>query len=66
MSNYESISQRAYALWEAAGKPEGKENEHWLQAEEEVKRQQQPLQRGKKNGSAEEMEERRGRRVFSL
>ena len=32
------VRQRAYALWEAAGCPEGREEEHWLQAEEEIRR----------------------------
>lgn len=27
------IRERAYALWEAAGRPEGCDLEHWLQAE---------------------------------
>jgi Protein of unknown function (DUF2934) len=36
MSNYENISKRAYELWEQAGKPEGQQTEHWLQAEHEA------------------------------
>jgi len=65
MSNYEAIAQRAYELWEIAGKPEGKETEHWLQAEAEVNRQQS--HRGRKIGtSPEAMEVRRGKRVFAL
>jgi hypothetical protein len=36
MSNYDEIAKRAYELWEKAGKPEGQETEHWLQAENEV------------------------------
>ena len=47
-SNYEKIAQRAYQLWDKSGKPEGKENENWLQAEKEVEREE--LQRsGKSN-----------------
>lgn len=30
------IRTRAYQLWEAAGRPEGLEDRHWLAAEEEV------------------------------
>jgi hypothetical protein len=30
------IRERAYAIWEAEGRPEGKEVEHWLRAEAEV------------------------------
>ena len=30
------IEERAYALWEADGRPEGRALDHWLQAEQEV------------------------------
>jgi hypothetical protein len=30
------IRARAYELWEADGRPEGKEMEYWLRAEEEL------------------------------
>ena len=30
------ISDRAYAIWEAEGRPEGRELEHWVQAELDV------------------------------
>jgi Protein of unknown function (DUF2934) len=30
------IRERAYGVWESVGKPEGKEREHWLAAQEEV------------------------------
>jgi hypothetical protein len=36
MSDYNEVSKRAYELWENAGKPDGKDNEFWLQAEKEV------------------------------
>jgi Protein of unknown function (DUF2934) len=36
MSNYDEIAKRAYELWEKAGKPEGQETEHWLQAENDI------------------------------
>jgi hypothetical protein len=32
----ERIRERAYQLWEAEGKPEGQDFEHWLRAREEV------------------------------
>ncbi len=32
------IAERAYALWETAGCPAESELRHWLQAEEEVRR----------------------------
>ena len=30
------IAERAYALWEADGRPEGRALEYWLQAEQEI------------------------------
>lgn len=30
------IRRRAQALWEAAGRPEGREHEFWIEAEREV------------------------------
>lgn len=35
-TRHESVEQRAYALWEAAGRPEGSALEYWLQAEREL------------------------------
>jgi hypothetical protein len=32
----EQISNRAYELWEQAGKPEGRDEEFYLQAEKEL------------------------------
>jgi hypothetical protein len=31
-----AIRQRAYAIWEAEGRPDGREWDHWLQASHEV------------------------------
>jgi len=33
---YEEVRRRAYLKWEAAGKPDGKDVEFWLEAEQEV------------------------------
>jgi hypothetical protein len=33
---HEQIALRAQELWEADGRPEGKADEHWLQAENEL------------------------------
>lgn len=30
------IQERAYAIWERAGRPQGADREHWLQAEAEI------------------------------
>ena len=32
----EQIRQRAHQLWEAAGRPEGREQEFWFEAEREI------------------------------
>ena len=35
----DDIRKRAYALWEADGRPEGSHEAHWLQASHELTRQ---------------------------
>jgi hypothetical protein len=35
-SRIQAIRQRAYAIWETAGRPDGRDCEHWLQAEAEM------------------------------
>ncbi len=32
------IRERAYGIWEGAGRPHGCDREHWLQAEAEIKK----------------------------
>ncbi len=32
----QAVAQRAYAIWEAEGRPDGREVDHWLRAEAEV------------------------------
>lgn len=32
----QQIRDRAYALWEAEGRPEGMDKEHWMRAEREL------------------------------
>ncbi len=33
---FELIQRRAYEIWESAGYPDGQEQAHWLQAEQEL------------------------------
>jgi hypothetical protein len=33
----DTIARKAYQIWEAAGRPNGRELEHWLQAEAELR-----------------------------
>jgi hypothetical protein len=35
-SSEATIAARAYAIWEEQGYPEGRELDHWLQAEREI------------------------------
>jgi len=35
----ETISRRAYEIWEQEGRPEGRDLQHWLQAEQELSTQ---------------------------
>jgi hypothetical protein len=30
------VAERAYQIWEANGRPEGHDTEHWLRAEQEL------------------------------
>jgi len=34
--SHESISRRAYQIWEEAGHPHGSHTDHWLQAERDL------------------------------
>jgi hypothetical protein len=34
---HEQITQRAREIWEREGRPEGRDKEHWLQAEAELR-----------------------------
>ena len=45
---YDQIAQRAYEIWDKEGRPDGKAREHWLRAEEELRKQGLKKQRGKK------------------
>jgi hypothetical protein len=37
-SKEDQIRQRAHQLWELAGRPEGREQEFWFEAEREIKK----------------------------
>lgn len=36
----QALRERAHELWEAAGKPEGKEDHFWLEAERQLREEQ--------------------------
>jgi len=41
------VRQRAFTLWEAAGKPHGQDLDHWLQAEREIIGEKKPAKTAK-------------------
>jgi hypothetical protein len=38
------VRERAYEIWERTGRPDGKSEEHWLQAEAEIAAEEQGLE----------------------
>jgi hypothetical protein len=36
IANEQAIRERAYAIWEEEGRPEGRHLDHWLRAEAEI------------------------------
>ena len=38
---HEKIRERAHALWEQSGRPEGRQDEFWYQAEREIRETEQ-------------------------
>jgi hypothetical protein len=49
-SEKEVISQRAYQLWEATGYQHGHDQEHWQQAEHELRERQLKAEQADKRG----------------
>ena len=35
--NHDALRRRAFEIWEAEGRPQGRDVEHWLRAEAELK-----------------------------
>jgi hypothetical protein len=63
-ANYNKVAQRAYQLWEKSGRPQGKETEHWLQAEAEINREK--FQGGRATSPSSAKPSNGGRRVFTM
>lgn len=38
----QTIRERAYAIWEEEGRPEGREREHWARASREIEAEESP------------------------
>ena len=47
----EKIGERAYTLWEAAGRPQGRDAEFWLKAEADFAKKNQPKSNSEKTVS---------------
>ncbi|WP_075290497.1 DUF2934 domain-containing protein [Pararhizobium arenae] len=47
------LHERAYALWEGENRPVGRQDEHWLRAEEELKQRQLTEDDGDRDRKAE-------------
>lgn len=48
---YEEIANRAFEIWKAEGEIEGREQDHWVRAEAELRKEQLKEQNGKKIAS---------------
>ncbi len=44
MDRDQTIRDAAYAIWEAEGRPEGRDTQHWLQAEKQIHESTKPVQ----------------------
>jgi hypothetical protein len=53
MSDYRSkeerISHRAYRIWQSEGCPQGRDKDHWVQAEKDIEREDE-MAKGNENG----------------
>jgi hypothetical protein len=45
--SYEEIAKRAFEIWQREGEPEGREQEHWLRAESQLRKEGLKSQKGK-------------------
>ena len=54
MTTHEDISKRAREIWEREGRPEGRDKEHWLQAETELREETLKTQNGSNHISSDE------------
>jgi hypothetical protein len=52
MTTQEEISKRAREIWEREGRPEGRDLEHWLKAEAELREQSLASENGSGNNGS--------------
>jgi len=50
---YEEIANRAFEIWQKEGSIEGKEQDHWLRAEAELRKERMKEQKGRKISSGD-------------
>jgi hypothetical protein len=54
MNHDERVKARAYERWEQEGRPDGRADDHWLQAEREVLANEEGLHQGISNHPVQE------------
>jgi hypothetical protein len=54
LPTHDEITQRAQTLWEQAGRPEGRDTEHWLQAERELRKEREQAAQVRRGASSGE------------
>jgi hypothetical protein len=56
---HDEISERAHAIWEERGRPDGRELEHWLDAERQLRQERESRQGGRqqKGGRRQDVDE---------
>lgn len=50
-TTYEEIAKRAFEIWKNEGEIEGREQDHWLRAESELRKERSKEQKGKRSTS---------------
>ncbi len=48
--SHEEITERAHKIWIGAGRPGGRDIEHWIQAENELRMEREYSDRASENG----------------
>jgi hypothetical protein len=52
-TEFDDVAKRAFEIWEREGRPEGRDMEHWLQAENELQNEAGKKQKGRRSPSKE-------------
>ncbi len=54
---HDEISRRARAIWEERGRPDGRDLEHWLDAERQLRQAKESRQSGRQQGRRQDVDE---------